>query len=304
MQVEISQLELRYAQLRIRDAAQRSKLLASLAQDGQQSPVMVVVAEAAERYVLIDGYARVEVLRELARDVVEATVLSLSEADALVKMHRLEGERRRSPLEEGWLLETLMQGHGLTLSELATRLGRSKSWVSRRLALVTSLPASVQERVRVGQLGAHVATKYLVPLARANAAQCATLVTGLRGHRPTVREMGALYSAWRQGADEVRTRIVRAPMLFLKTLDAEEPMDEAASRLLTDLRSLGAIARRSERRVEEGAYRDAAPSSRHRLARAWSHARRSFASLRDTTEPWEDEDAGARDPDGDPSPPS
>ena len=74
MQVEISQLELRYAQLRIRDAAQRSKLLASLAQDGQQSPVMVVVAEAAERYVLIDGYARVEVLRELARDVVVAHV--------------------------------------------------------------------------------------------------------------------------------------------------------------------------------------------------------------------------------------
>ena len=302
MQVEISQLELRYARLRIRDEAQRSRLLASLAKDGQQSPVMVVAGDEPQRFVLIDGYARVGVLRELARDVVEATVLSLSEADALVKAHRLEGERRRSPLEDGWLLEELMEGHGLRLAELATRLGRSKSWVSRRLALVTVLPTSVQERVRLGQLGAHVATKYLVPLARANAPQCQRLVTNLEGHRPTVREMGALYSAWRLGHAEQRERIVRSPKLFLKSLDSAEPMDDAAARLLNDLQSLGAVARRSERRVDEGAYRDATTSSRHRLRRAWSHARRSFESLSAVTTRWEEEDARPGDPDGDPAP--
>lgn len=301
MQVEISQLELRYARLRIRDEGQRSKLLASVAKDGQQSPVMVVAADEPGRFVLIDGYARVAVLRELMRDVVEATELSLSEADALVKMHRLEGERRRSPLEEGWLLEELMDRHGLSLAELATRLGRSKSWVSRRLALVTVLPASVQERVRLGQLGAHVATKYLVPLARANAPHCQTLVANLEGHRPTVREMGALYSAWRLGDAEQRAKIVRSPKLFLRSVGADQPMDEAAARLLNDLRSLGAIARRSERRVDEGAYRDAASSSRDRLVRAWSNARRGFVSLSAVTAPWEEEDARPGDPDGDPA---
>jgi ParB family chromosome partitioning protein len=302
MQVEISQLELRYARLRIRDEGQRSKLLASLAKDGQQSPVMVVAGAERERFVLIDGYARVAVLRELARDVVEATVVSLPEADALVKAHRLEGERRRSPLEEGWLLEELMERHGLRLAELATRLGRSKSWVSRRLALVTVLPPAVQDRVRRGQVGAHVATKYLVPLARANAPHCTTLVANLAGHRPTVREMGALYAAWRLGDAEQRARIVRSPKLFLKSLEADEPMDEPAARLLNDLRSLGAIARRSERRVDEGAYRDAASSSRDRLTRAWSYARRSFESLRTVTTRWEEEDARPGNADGDPAP--
>lgn len=301
MQVEINQLELRYARLRIRDEVQQAKLLASLAKDGQQSPVMVVAGDEPSRFVLIDGYARVAVLRELARDVVEATELSLSEADALVKVHRLEGERRRSPLEEGWLLEELMERHGLRLAELATRLGRSKSWVSRRLALVTVLPASVQERVRRGQLGAHVATKYLVPLARANAPHCQTLVTNLQGHRPTVREMGSLYSAWRLGDGQQRARIVRSPKLFLKSLDADEPMDEASEQLLNDLRSLGAIARRTTRRVDEGAYRDAASTSRDRLVRAWTHARRSFESLSAVTTPWEEQDARPGNADGDPT---
>ena len=41
------------------------------------------------------------------------------------------------------------------------------SWVSRRLALVHELPEAIQERVRRGEVGAHGAAKYLVPLARA-----------------------------------------------------------------------------------------------------------------------------------------
>ena len=171
MEVEISQLELRYRGLRIRDAGHRAKLLASVARDSQQSPVAVVAADD-ERFVLIDGYARVGVLTKLARDRVVAVVLEVSEAEALVMSHRLDGQRRRSALEEGWLLAALMEQHGLGLAELATRLDRSRSWVSRRLALVTVLPNLAQERIRRGQLGAQVATKYLVPLARANEAQC------------------------------------------------------------------------------------------------------------------------------------
>ena len=127
MQVEISQLERRYARLRIRDTAQDAKLLASLARDGQQSPVTVVAATEPERFVLIDGYARVAALTKLARDLVEVVVLSLSEAEALVRAHRLEGERRRSALEDGWLLQELIDRHGLSLAQLATRLGRSRS---------------------------------------------------------------------------------------------------------------------------------------------------------------------------------
>jgi cation transport regulator ChaC len=124
------------------------------------------------------------------------------------------------------------------------------------------------------------ALKYLVPLARANAPHCQMLVTNLEGHRPTVREMGALYSAWRRGNAEQRERMVRSPKLFLKSVDSDEPMDEAAARLLNDLRSLGAIARRSERRVDEGAYRDAA-SSRREPARIAGWVRRFWQGSTD-----------------------
>lgn len=304
MEIEISQLELRYARLRIRDAGQRARLLASLARDGQQSALSVVALEGEpDRFVLIDGYARVSALRELARDVVRVTVLPTSEAEALVISHGLDGQRRQSALEEGWLLEVLMEHHGLTLGELATRLGRSRSWVSRRLALVTVLPTAVQERVRQGRLGAQVATKYLVPLARANALDCELLVANLEGETPTVRGMHRLYAAYKGGTTEQRRRIVASPLLFLKaTEDDTGAMSEAAAKLLADLRMVAAVSRRTERRIDEGGYRDAALAERARLRVAWSATMRSFASLRASASEWETSDAGPGHSSGDPAP--
>ena len=311
MQLEIFQLELRYAGLRVAESTQQGKLLASLVAHGQQMPVTVVavadddVARGPDlaRFVLIDGYARVAALAELGRDVVEAVMLELTEAEALIRSHRLDGQRARSALEDGWLLEELMQRHGLGLDELAIRLGRSRSWVSRRLALVLVLPIAVQDRVREGQLSAQVATKYLVPLARANAAQCAELVANLGGYRPSVREMKRLYIAWRRGEGGQRQRIVERPRLFLKATE-EDDEDDAVKQLLRDLRALGAISQRSERRLCEGAWKNAAVEEQHRLSRAWAHACRSFAALQETAEPWEAADAGSRHASGDPAPAS
>ncbi len=300
MQVEINQLELRYAALRIAERGHRAKLLASVAEDGQRSPVTVVAGDEPERFVLIDGYARVAVLRDLARDVVDAMTLEMSEAEALVMSLGLDGHRRRSALEDGWLLDALMERHGLSLAELSTRLGRSRSWVCRRLALVTVLPEEVQKRVRRGQLSAQVATKYLVPLARANGGHCTELVANLRGHRPSVREMQRLYTAWRMGDDAQRRNIVERPKLFLKATASEEPMSEAAKKLLEDLRMLAAVSRRAERRVDEGADRDAADSERYRIRRAFTNARRGFESLGTAMHPWEKTDAGPRHTDRDP----
>ena len=70
MEVDLHRLELRHEDLRIRDGARRRRLIASIAEVGQQVPV-VAVAEG-ERLVLIDGYLRVEALHRLGRDTVRA----------------------------------------------------------------------------------------------------------------------------------------------------------------------------------------------------------------------------------------
>src|ERR1700747_350113 len=54
----------------------------------------------------------------------------------------------------------------LDLTDALFDANRSVSWVSRRLALAELLPESIQQQVREGQIGAQVALKFLVPVAR------------------------------------------------------------------------------------------------------------------------------------------
>src|SRR5215510_6278063 len=185
--VDLHQLELRHRDLRIHDGEQRRRLIGSVAEIGQQVPVVVI--HDADRLVLIDGYLRVEALHRLHRDTVIATAWPVTEVDALLH-HRHLSAAKRVALEDAWLLSRL-RDHGLTMDQLAQRLCRSKSWVSRRLGLLDALAASAQDCVRAGTVPPHAAMKYLVPLARANRRQCDQLIAGLGDTQVSDRELEA-----------------------------------------------------------------------------------------------------------------
>ena len=64
MQLEFHQLDRRWEHLRVRHPARQGRLLASLADSGQQTPIVVVAAEdQADRFVVIDGYKRIAALK-------------------------------------------------------------------------------------------------------------------------------------------------------------------------------------------------------------------------------------------------
>jgi ParB family chromosome partitioning protein len=283
VEIELWQIERKYSALRITEASRHARVLAALCEHGQQQPVLVVAGAEPERYVLIDGYARVTALAELKRDTVEATVLALTETEALVLAFRLERNRARSAIEEGWLLRELLHGHRVAQSELAAWFGRSPSWVSRRLALVEALPAAVEEAVRDGAMPAQAAMKYLVPMARANAADCERLIANLAPRRLTVRQMARLYVGWRAGNAEQRERIVERPLLYLEFEEREkgseappDPGTEREQRLVRDLGALAGICRRVRQAFGEREKHLPWPA----LVRfAWQEAQSSFGAL-------------------------
>lgn len=275
VEVDLHQLELRHRDLRIHDGEQRRRLIGSVAEIGQQVPVVVI--RDADRLVLIDGYLRVEALRRLHRDTAIATTWPVTEIEALVHHRQLAGAKSTA-LEDAWLLARLRE-HGLTMDQLAQRLCRSKSWISRRLGLLDVLVASAQDSVRAGSVPAQAAMKYLVPLARANKRQCEQLIAGLGDTQVSVRELGALYVAWKRADRAGRQRIVTEPLLILRALAAmtEEPQDEAAA-LHKDLTMLAAVALRAGRRARDsGCFTPA-------LTQAWRAASEAFAALGATIE--------------------
>ena len=279
--LELSQLDLRHAGLRIADPRRRSLLEQGLAREGQQVPVLVIAGDAG-RYVLIEGYGRVEALKRLARDTVLATLLDMGEAEALILRHRLDHGAPRSALEEGWLVTTLLDC-GKSQVEVAIALAKSTAWVSRRLALVRALPEVAQDAVRDARIGANAAEKYLVPLSRGNVTHCVKLVEGLRTVKPTVRQLERLYVAWRAANDEVRQNIAEQPLLYLKVdgaLKHKDPVDDADMTAVRDVEAIAGVCGRARKGLRDGGYVRLRDEHRPQFASAWEEARLAFDAVR------------------------
>jgi ParB-like chromosome segregation protein Spo0J len=246
--LELHQLTLRYERLRKRQPREERSLLVSLTEIGQQLPVVVI--QEAPSFILIDGYKRVRALKRLARDTVRATCWQVAEAEALL-LER--GLRRGSEdaLDQAWLLAELQERCQWSLEELARRFEHSKSWVSGRLALLQALPASIQEQIRAGIISAHAAMKYLVPLARVNAAAAQALATAMTPLRPTSRQVGVLYAGWQTGTERTRELIVQSPQIYLQAQATQATAPPSATqRFLQDIGALAGIARRAHRALE------------------------------------------------------
>jgi ParB-like chromosome segregation protein Spo0J len=229
----------------------------------------------------------------LGRDTAAATVWDLCEADALIQRHHLAATAGRSAIEAAWLLVRLHREHGLGQDELARRFCRSRSWVSRRLALVEALDEGMQAPVRAGVIAPQAAMKYLVPLARANRRHCDQLVAAIGQQRVSVRDVGELYAGYRRADREGRERLVENPHLFLDALRQREPevapSDDVGAALAKDLSALSGIAWRARQRLRdaglfaEHTYRQSA------LVGPWRAAQCAFDALRDAfQEAWPD----------------
>jgi ParB family transcriptional regulator, chromosome partitioning protein len=281
MQVEFHQLDRRWEHLRVRHPARQRRLLASLAESGQQTPIVVVAAEGqADRYVVIDGYKRIAALEQLGRDTVEAVVWPMSEAAAVLLDRSLRLSEHESALEVGWLLAELEQRFGYGLDELARRFDRSVSWVSRRLALVEVLPEAIQQQVREGKILAQVALKFLVPVARQSLEECQRMAAIFAQHHSDTREAGQLYGAWRKGSPAIRKRILDDPDLFLKTQRQAQEKAPAGTggELLRDLEVVVAIVNRAQRRLAGAAVAELddqqSKAARRQIDRIQSQLRR------------------------------
>lgn len=108
---------------------------------------------------IISGECEFLALREMGVRTVEAIEIALNQKDEGNKLSLLLSSLKRSPnpLSEGLLLRTLMQTEQYTQGEIASFIGRSVSWVNKRLSLVTRLSPAVQELVMSRKLCPHSA---------------------------------------------------------------------------------------------------------------------------------------------------
>jgi len=229
LESDLHQLELRFAALRLRQPRVVERLARSIERDGQRVPV-VAVAESANRWVLIDGYLRIEALRRLARDTAWVELWDCSLSQALLQILVRVQDRTWEAIEEGAVIRELIDRFELSQREVARQTGRDVSWVNRRLGLVQDLPEALFTAICRGELSTWAATRVLAPLARANNSHAQTLLSALQHDPLSTRELHTWYQHYQKANHRKRERMLAQPRLFCQALQAQT-RDQAANEL-------------------------------------------------------------------------
>jgi len=135
----------------------RQRMIASLHRYGQLAPVVVFLRQ--DQPVLVDGFKRHNAARQVeSLDQLLARRIDADERSAKAAMYglnRLGG--CLDQLEEAWIVQALVREDGLSQPAAAQLLGRHKSWVCRRLALLEKLSREVREELGLGLISASMA---------------------------------------------------------------------------------------------------------------------------------------------------
>ncbi len=152
VEVPLAKISERFGNLRIINPQADRAMLRSMEKYGQMTPVVVSRMEQ-DHYELLDGFKRLRAGRALSLASLNARILSLGIRAGKVAVMQLNWIGKSiSSMEEALVVHSLYHEDGLTQVEIATLLGRHKSWVCRRVSLIERLSDEVQENIKIGLL--------------------------------------------------------------------------------------------------------------------------------------------------------
>jgi ParB/RepB/Spo0J family partition protein len=233
-EISIDKFDLSLSGMRIMNMSRILQVEKSMRLHGQLQPVVARVHEGG--YQLIDGFKRFYAAEDLLMETLQCHLLEIDLTQAkvlLLSYNRLH--QSMEAWEEAMVLRDLHKTHSIDQLSLSQLTGYSRSWVSRRLALIGKMDEAVSSEIMMGTLTSSHA-RALTKLPRGNQAEVARVITT---HYLTSRQSDALAEAFLKAKDEQERRyILSHPEQILRSDQhdqEEEPYDVRLSSYGNDL---------------------------------------------------------------------
>ncbi|MBA7522372.1 hypothetical protein ES705_14491 [subsurface metagenome] len=149
-EAEIHTISKKYESFRLRDKNREKYLMQSIMEHGVREPLQCV-QEDGTKYILLDGFKRLRCSYKLNIRMVPIVLLGVDEVSSILHLIRLSTQNTLSILEQASFVDELHRRYGLTVTDIADRLERSKAWVSVRLGIIDEMSQVVREEVFSGR---------------------------------------------------------------------------------------------------------------------------------------------------------
>ena len=179
-------------------------LTASIKENGLLEPILAQPLEDG-RYQILNGHYRVQAVRRLKQKDILGLVYPCDRRTALVIFCTSNLlTKSLSPLEEALMMSGLIKEAGFNLTQVGQLWGHSKSWVSRRLKLLTALSPQVKRELDEGNLRPRLAQE-LARLPQGN--EQARVLALIRRYRLTKDQTAQLIGWWQEANEERRCQL-------------------------------------------------------------------------------------------------
>ena len=232
--IPLSKFDLSLSGMRMMNMTRVLQVEKSMRLHGQLQPVVARVHNG--NYQMIDGFKRLYASEDLMIETLQCHLLEidLKQAKVLLLSYN-HSHQTMEAWEEAMVLQDLQKTHSLDQRSLARLTGYSRSWVSRRLALIGKIDEKISSDIMMGVLTSSHA-RALIKLPRGNQMEVARVITN---YRLTSRQSDTLVDAFLKAEDEDQQRYILAhPEHILekdKTDSEEEPYDIRLSSYGNDL---------------------------------------------------------------------
>ena len=228
LELPLTSIGERFSTLRIVSPEADYSILQSMKKYGQIMPV--VVSEVARNdYHLLDGFKRLRGARALTMEKLRAQVMccNIRAGKAALMQLNWVGKSINS-MEEALVVHSLFHEDSLSQVEISTLLGRHKSWVCRRIALIDRLCDEGRDQIKLGLLPISM-SRELVKLPRGNQE---ALLESIRKHHLSCRETKKLVDELQSRPERDHPAILQRPW---DVLQKQNHLDTTASNFFSPL---------------------------------------------------------------------
>lgn len=232
-QVELSSLDLRYEDYRLKAPGAEKSLLASIAESGIRDPLQGIDRDGIR--ILLDGFKRFRCARKLNIGLVPYTSLGDDEAYGIIELLRLSNARSLSILEQARLIDELKTVHEISIADIARLLEKSKGWVSMRAGIIKEMSSTVAAKIFDGKFPVYSFMYTLRPFMRMNAigkSQIDQFVEAVAGRNLSIRDIELLANGYFKGGDDLREQIENGNIAWgLDRLKKSYPADHNCTKI-------------------------------------------------------------------------
>ncbi|MDY6972802.1 MAG: chromosome partitioning protein ParB [Thermodesulfobacteriota bacterium] len=207
-QVEVSSLDLRYEDFRMRSLGAEKVLLVSILEKGIRNPLQGVDTKGAR--ILLDGFKRLRCAKKLGMSMAPYASMGADEVLGIIELIRISNARSLSILEQARFVDELKSVHKMSTAEIAGLLERSKAWVSVRSGIIHEMSDYVLDQIFKGRFPVYAYMYTLRPFIRINGVQTNEVnefVRSVSGKNLSIRAIGLLANGYFRGPEALREQI-------------------------------------------------------------------------------------------------